>query len=431
MICVFMTPMYVLILSVVAASSRMRFQHLRGLESAASDPSLNGPSFLSMHDFWSALDFDQLMQRDDVFVSAEGIDVSERLRLQFGASGKAECGQPFVHRNIPELRIAMNQILSQNTDVAIAAFLCRPRIFRRVLRPLTSLMISYIIGKRTMYLYDVLPRGLRDVHDYHKIFRDLPREQYRVIAGDVEGIIATLPDELGYGEQSEEDSRAYRLGRDYVLIRFSTASRQLDRIIDVRNACAVELMPGFRRPFINPVTREFNVQCDTSNHVVIWFHDTINPHWCQLIRQPSRALILPRDLDLARALGKSYGESSCDGADTQFLPDGSIQILDEHVITDLRRMKRAIAANRHAIESLRSRAYQTEDQTRLLRLVDVFENDISDTWRVMRAMGFEVSGDQEYLNVRVLEILSEAMEPGSPGALSSLAPAFRKTLPEP
>ena len=388
-----------------ASSQRMKRQTLSGLPGIASNPDFVSPSFLSIDDLWHGLDLPSLMQRDDVLVSTEGIDVTEQLRLHLGLPTKAETVPLFIQRNTPELKNAFTQIIRRNSDVSIAAAIAMPRLFNRVIRPILASIISFILGERNFPLFRLLPAGLRVPEDYQKIFRPLPA--YPVVQGDVPGIIATLPGEIGLAD--EEDARVFKLGRDFILIRFSPGSSRLDRIIDVKNACAVELTPGFRRPFINPATRTFNVQCEPSSHVIIWLEDSVQPHWCQLIRTPHRAVQLPRELDLALVLGKVYGESACEGAAVQFLPDGSIQILDDYALRNLGRLLDVIRRHRGAIEDMKTRATFTPDQSNLLRLVEIVESEISAAWRFMHAIGFDVSMERDtfYFEESIDRIIGE------------------------
>ena len=221
--------------SLESTASRMNEVHIR--------------SFLTINDVKNPLDVKHVMM-NSAFEGGELIgQLSELLDLPREASI-----DHFIAKNQPELEhvsLKVVEAIKAPNDLVLASIIATGVLPPSSLIPLQTLISQYLVGKRTMCLYDDLPVGLRDPLEYAKLFK--PAENYRVIPEPNPGVLVSLPD-----DRSPDYTEIVSIGRGILLQRvsggiqrdrlwkFRKQNERFSRVIDVPGQCAVDLVHPYR-----------------------------------------------------------------------------------------------------------------------------------------------------------------------------------------
>ena len=265
---------FLLVLS--SATLALASRAFRSLEGAAANRS--GSGYLSVADFEHALHPGKLMMRSDLFLDDDGSDLVEQLRFRLGSDvTRKHAVSHFLRYNKPEVSTAISDIASVINEVEFLLVASRTasRALKPMLRPLQDVIISFITGRSSRTcLYDYLPIGLRTSDGYHSIFTAIDQETYRILPGELPGILLTLPDEhsrvaQGAGGDSLADE-------DHKIIKIRLESNR-ERLIDRFAKSAVDVNPKFSRTFFAAELRLLIAVEFYTQDLLIWREDSREP----------------------------------------------------------------------------------------------------------------------------------------------------------
>ena len=216
-------------------------------------------AYLKISDYKSLLK--RVMMRTGIFEDYRGEDLIEEMRMLIGSETRLDAINHFFERNDPEIDETLNAIIDEENEIVFIAAVAKPAVFRKVFEPITRLVRLYIKGKRQMCMYDYLPIGLRNMDEFLNVFHSVHPTTYPVTSFSRKGHLTMVTDDAETHEQT-------------IMIQSHVMKYTVnghERLIDVRNGCAVDVKPNFS-VFLVPSERFFIVQ--DSDTVLAWTSDS-------------------------------------------------------------------------------------------------------------------------------------------------------------